>query len=59
MLQTIDVLAQDRHSISLLAYSNCLHNILMVYTNTRNGFHIWYSDIRTGWQCNKKYANQY
>ena len=47
MLRTIDVLAQDRHSISLLAYSHCLHNILMVYTNTRNGFHIWYSDIRT------------
>jgi hypothetical protein len=47
MLQTIDVLAQDRHSISLLAYSHCLHYILMVYTNTRNGFHIWYSDILT------------
>ena len=47
MLQMIDVLTQHRYSISLLAYRNCIHYILKVDTNTRNGFHIWYSDTLT------------
>jgi hypothetical protein len=47
MLQMLDKPTQHRYSISLLAYRNYFHNILKVYTNTRNGYHIWYSDILT------------
>jgi hypothetical protein len=47
MLQMIDIQTQPRYSISLLVYRNCIHNILKVDTNTRNGFHIWYSDTLT------------